>query len=167
MAPLSAEQESYAADDAWVSLEIYDNIISAPRPGALSHFLVPIPEASTPQFGGDEARDDEDDAVPRAPSDTENVASRVAQAISITDHGLELESDWLWSPPVEDASFVERLNREKHAPRRISRIKLDPFHWMDRYARVLLKSHVLFPLFMACLRDALFFLDPSDVVEQQ
>ena len=34
---------------------------------------------------------------------------------------------------------------------------------MDRYARALSKSHVLFGLFMSCLRDALLFLHPEDV----
>ena len=60
-----------------------------------------------------------------------------------------------------------RLNREKRKRFLPSRIKLDPFHWQDRYARVISKTHVLFGLFMACLRDALFFLDVDDVASRR
>ena len=60
-----------------------------------------------------------------------------------------------------------RLNREKQKRFLPSRIKLDPFHWQDRYARVISKTHVLFGLFMACLRDALFFLDVNDVASRR
>lgn len=167
VAPLTSEQETYAADDAWVALEIFSNLMSSTRrPSALSFSLPTVPEGSTPEF---DVEDDEPmpptapASVPRDSSSREKPCERVREAQAIANEGLELDSNWLLLPPVEDKEFVARLNSEKSRRMMISRIKLDPFHWMDRYARVLPTSHVLFPVFMACLRDALFHLDQGDV----
>jgi len=163
VAPLSSEQEKYAAADAWVALDIFAKLQSTPRPGALTSSLPTIPEDTTPEFSDDDQMEPVHYPESVSSGKHEGPGERVRKAQSIANEGLELDSDWLQRPPVEDEDFVSRLNTEKSRRIMISRIKLDPFHWMDRYARVLPITHVLFPAFMACLRDALFYLDQGDV----
>ena len=82
----------------------------------------------------------------------------------IKHHGLELSSDWLESPPAQDAAFLKKLQEEKQKGFLVSRCKLDPFHWMKRYKENGLSiRHSLFPLFNATMRDALFHLHQPDV----
>ena len=90
--------------------------------------------------------------------------ARVDFAKLIKQHGLELESDWLSNPPVRDDAFLRKLQTAKNHGFLVSRVKNDPFHWMQRYGNNgLSKSHLLFPLFMACMRDAIFHLHQPDV----
>ena len=88
---------------------------------------------------------------------------RVTAIAEVNDRGLQFESSWIQRPPVQDPSFISRLNKERAVNLRLSRLKLDPWHWMDRYSRTLSKPHALYPLFMSCLRDALFYLNKGDV----
>ena len=172
LSPLLDEQREYATEDAWVALEIHQALLSAPQPSSLSSDLPTIPENGAPEYSDDdrdehqheEGRPKADDP-PSLPSDKDprTPVERARDAAQIAEEGLELDSNWLLRPPVRDEDFISRLNSEKGRRTMPTRIKLDPFHWMDRYARVISKNHVLFPIFMACLRDALFFLEPGDV----
>ena len=158
--PLSPAQHAYAVDDAWVSLEIYQAIQKMKPPVDAPHSLPISTEDRVPHFSENGVASA--DAVPKFP-DSRGPTDRLQDAAKINNHGLDLQSNWLTNPPVEDVDFVARLNMEKKRPHVFSRIKLDPFHWMDRYLRVLSKSHVLYGLFVSCLRDALFFLDQGDM----
>jgi hypothetical protein len=158
VAPLTAEQEAYAVDDAWAAIAIHLKLESN------SEFT---PLGQSPQIRvepGDPGDPTPCHSIPMHPT-TKNSdpKERLRIAVSIADEGLVLDSDWLQRPPVSDPDFIRRLNSEKSRQVVVTRVKLDPFHWMDRYARVLPKNHLLFPMFMSCLRDALFFLDPGDV----
>jgi len=103
--------------------------------------------------------------VPSVAANNEHRPSkdRVAAIAEVNDRGLQFESSWIQRPPVQDPSFISRLNKERAVNLRLSRLKLDPWHWMDRYSRTLSKPHALYPLFMSCLRDALFYLNKGDV----
>ena len=77
--------------------------------------------------------------------------------------GLELKSDWLTSPPTVDPHFLSKLETEKRKGFLVTRVKVDPFHWLKRYSdKALSKSHILFSLFMGCMRDAVFHLHQPD-----
>jgi hypothetical protein len=76
---------------------------------------------------------------------------------------MQLGSNCLLNPLVRDEMFAARFNREKRRGLLLQRVKLDPFHWQDRYSKVMAKSHVLFGLFQACPRDAVCFRDQGDV----
>ena len=155
---LNEEQVQYATDDAWVSLLVHDALLASRPPAALSPTLQSIPEEGAALLH-------HDPGLPSTPKSMAEMTAhqRVELAAMISEVGHELDSDWLLHPPAVDVDFINRLNREKERPFVMSRIKLDPFHFMDRYASVISKHHVLFGLFMACLRDAIFYLDFDDV----
>jgi hypothetical protein len=88
---------------------------------------------------------------------------RVDYAKLIKHKGLELKSDWLTSPPTVDPHFLSKLETEKRKGFLVTRVKVDPFHWLKRYSeKALWKSHILFSLFMGCMRDAVFHLHQPD-----
>jgi hypothetical protein len=97
---------------------------------------------------------DGDDDVSQSPS------QRLQRAEQISNFGMD--EGWVESDPTRDQKFNLRLRRER-AKKCISRIKLDAFHWFQRISNTTSKQHILFHLFMACLRDAVFYLDPREV----
>ena len=177
---LTQSQIQYAAEDAWISLALE---------GAIRVYAQSYEDAGSLGFGGggdgdDYGGDDTNDSNEMEHSDSEAatagnsqaaVASwtaaeertddaRVDFAKLIKQHGLELKSDWLENPPVRDNAFLEKLQTAKDGGFLVSRVKNDPFHWMQRYGNNgLSKTHLLFPLFMACMRDAIFHLHQPDV----
>ena len=165
-APLTPAQVSYATDDAWVGVLVHEFLEStASIPDALSLSSLPtVPEDGEPEYSPAGTS-----VLPPSPrmTDRQSPSERLDTAVVISNEGNELDSEWLQSPPVADIDFLTRLNKEKMRRFFLAFIKLDPFHWMDRYSRVLPKNHVLFPIFMSCLRDALFHLDQGDVALQR
>ena len=55
---------------------------------------------------------------------------RAEVAVRIVNEGLESLNcgSWVDNPPVADSRFLKKLESEK-TKKRVSRIKLDPFHW--------------------------------------
>ena len=128
--------------------------------------------ASSAHFeaGGDvraDAADDDDDAESpiRVDDDddgdggAESASERLKKAERISNFGL---SGWLERDPTRNQKFNLRLRAER-AKKRVSRVKLDAFHWFQRISNTTPKQHILLNLFMACLRDAVFYLDPREV----
>ena len=60
-------------------------------------------------------------------------SAKIARLVQISEEGMQLGSNWLLKPPVRDEMFAARLNREKRRGLLLQRVKLDPFHWQDRY----------------------------------
>ena len=121
-------------------------------------------KSSQVEAGGDASGDDPESPI-RVDVDgdgdggAESASERLKKAERISNFGL---SGWLERDPTRNQKFNVRLRAER-AKKRISRIKLDAFHWFQRVSNATSKQHVLFELFMACLRDAVFYLDPREI----
>ena len=188
--PLSDGQQKYAAEDAWVSLILADKIreyaakleysgdgndggdgdgAESPR-SAMDEDNISVCDCCTPDDEEDDDDDDDDDDdagfgdSESETADWRSDAQRVAQAKLIEAHGLALQSDWVLNPPAKDPSFRKRLKKLAiSGAYLVARVKLDAFHWLDRYSRKMPKQHMLFGLFHSCMRDALFHLHQPDV----
>ena len=88
---------------------------------------------------------------------------RRQRAKQIDQEGFDMDSDIVQTPPVSDENFIKRLNEERKKGFLCSRVKVDSFHWMQRYGRSMKKRHPLFGIFHGCLRDAVFLLNADDV----
>ena len=88
---------------------------------------------------------------------------RRQRAMQIDQEGFDMDSDIVQTPPVSDENFIKRLNEERKKGFLCSRVKVDSFHWMQRYGRSMKKRHSLFGIFHDCLQDAVFLLNSDDV----
>ena len=167
-AALNAEQKAYAVDDAYASFLLGDAIsayefIDDDGGGSL--------RGGVGSKGGANSDDDDDDdmfqpSVAAGP-DERTDEERRQRAMQIDQDGFDMDCDIVKNPPVTDETFIERLNKERKRGFLCTRVKVDCFHWMQRYGRSMKKRHALFGIFHGCLRDAIFLLNPDDVATRK